>query len=56
VHQPALRNFNLPDGNYRIGLIDTWNMTIETVAENATGQTWIEMPTRKFMQYAFTRI
>jgi len=39
MHQSALRNFNLPNGNYRIGLIDTWNMTIETVAENATGQT-----------------
>ncbi len=49
MRQPALRNFKLPDGTYRIDLIDTWNMTIETVAENAIGQTSIEMPTRKFM-------
>lgn len=49
MHQPASRNFNLQDGNYRIDLIDTWNMSIETVAENASGPTRVEMPTRKFM-------
>ncbi|MBN1428748.1 MAG: DUF5605 domain-containing protein [Anaerolineae bacterium] len=55
MHQPASRNFNLQDDNYRIDLIDTWNMTIETVAEIATGQTCVEMPTRKFMAIRIQR-
>jgi hypothetical protein len=49
MRQPALRNFNLQDGTYRIDVIDTWNMTIETVAENASGPTQVKLPTRKFM-------
>jgi len=49
MHQPGSRNFNLQDGSYRIDVIDTWNMTIETAAEKATGQTCIPLPTRKFM-------
>jgi len=56
MHQPASRNFNLQDGNYRIDLIDTWNMTIETVAENATGPTRVELPTRKFMAIRIQKI
>lgn len=49
MHQPASRYFNLEDGSYRVDVIDTWNMTIETVAENATGRTCIQLPTRKYM-------
>ncbi len=49
MHQPASRNFNLQEGTYRIDVIDTWNMTIETVAENVTGQMRVDLPTRKFM-------
>jgi hypothetical protein len=49
MHQPASRNFNLQEGTYRIDVIDTWNMTIETVAENATGQVKVDLPARKFM-------
>jgi hypothetical protein len=49
MHQPAVRNFNLQDGTYQIDVIDTWNMTIETVAENATGPTRVDLPTRRFM-------
>lgn len=49
MHQPASRYFNLEDGSFRIDVIDTWNMTVETVAENATRQTCVELPTRKYM-------
>lgn len=48
MHQPAQRNFNLP-GSYRIELIDTWNMTIETLAEKAAGKTSVQLPGRKYM-------
>jgi hypothetical protein len=49
MHQPAARDFNLSDGNYQIDVIDTWNMTIEKVAEAATGTTRVQLPTRIYM-------
>ncbi len=49
MHQPASRNYVFYDGSYRVDVIDTWNMTIETVAENATGRTCVNLPGRKFM-------
>lgn len=49
MRQPALRNFNLSDGTFRIDVIDTWNMTIETVAEKAIGLVCVEMPTMKYL-------
>ena len=49
MHQPASRRYNLQDATYRIDLIDTWNMTIETVAEAATGRVTVDLPGRKFM-------
>jgi hypothetical protein len=49
MHQPGSANFHFSKGSYRIDLIDTWNMTIETAAERAAGQTCVEMPSRKFM-------
>jgi hypothetical protein len=49
MHQPGARSFNFGEGSYRIDLLDTWNTTIETVAERASGDTWVKMPTRKFI-------
>jgi hypothetical protein len=46
VRQPASHRFNLQEGSYRIDVIDTWNMTIDTVADDATGQTHVDLPTR----------
>lgn len=55
AHQPSARQFNLPEGSYRIDVIDTWNMTIETVAEQATGATRVRMPGRKQMAVRIQR-
>jgi 3',5'-cyclic AMP phosphodiesterase CpdA len=49
VHQPSLRNFSLPEGSYRIDVIDTWNMTVETWAEGVSGKVSVALPGRKFM-------
>jgi hypothetical protein len=49
MHQPASRNYIFHEGSYRIDIIDTWNMTIETFAEAATGKTTVQLPCRKFM-------
>lgn len=49
-HQPGFRNFNLPAGNtFRVDVIDTWNMTIECFAEDASGSITVPMPARKNM-------
>ncbi|MEN4098679.1 MAG: DUF5605 domain-containing protein [Anaerolineaceae bacterium] len=48
-HQPSFRNFNLPEGSYRVDVIDTWNMTIDCFSECAVGAITIPMPARKYM-------
>jgi hypothetical protein len=55
MHQPRSRNFNLPEGSFRIDVIDTWNMTIDTVAENASGSTKVVLPGRKYMAIRIQR-
>jgi hypothetical protein len=55
MHQPSSRNFNLPEGSFRIEVIDTWNMTVDTVAENASGSTQVKLPGRKYMAVRIQR-
>jgi hypothetical protein len=55
MHQPGSRNFNLPEGSFRIDVIDTWNMTIETAAENASGNMKVLLPGRKYMAIRIQR-
>jgi hypothetical protein len=55
-HQPRFRNFNLPAGkHYQIDIIDTWNMTIERFADNASGQVEVELPRKKYLAVRITR-
>ena len=56
MHQPRQRNFNLPEGRFQIDLIDTWNMTIRRVAEQAQGKISIDMPTQKYMAVRIQKI
>ncbi len=49
MHQPGMRHFRLPDGQYRVDLIDTWNMHIQTAFENASGEICVDLPGRKFI-------
>ena len=44
VHQPLFREFNLPEGSYRIDIIDTWNMTITSFADHASGHVRVTLP------------
>ena len=40
----------LPEGKtYRLEVIDTWNMTRQTVQQSATGEAWVELPGRPWM-------
>jgi hypothetical protein len=49
MHQPRLRYFNLPEGNFRVEVIDTWNMTLETAFENGSGRISVKLPGRKYI-------
>jgi hypothetical protein len=55
MRQPGSRNFNLPPGNFRIDVIDTWNMTVEPVAESASGEFTVILPGRKYMAIRIVR-
>ena len=49
-HQPRFRKINLLAGSsYRVDIIDTWNMTIDTFTDAATGMVEVELPSRKYM-------
>lgn len=49
MHQPRQRNINLPEGSYRIDVIDTWEMTIQTAVEAASGRLRVDLPGKKYM-------
>jgi hypothetical protein len=55
MHQPRFREFNLPSGSYHVDIIDTWNMTIERVLDDAGGVITVELPRRKFMAVRIER-
>lgn len=53
----AVDVLNLPEDKvYKLELIDTWNMTRETIAEKASGQTRVELPGREWMAVLATRV
>ena len=49
MHQPRYRYFSLPQGSYRIDIIDTWNMTVERFADAASGDVRVELPRKKYL-------
>ena len=56
THQPRLKNFNLPAGPFRVDVIDTWNMTINTFAERAEGPISVALPARMYMAIRIQRV
>jgi hypothetical protein len=55
ILQPRFREFYLPEGDFRIDIIDTWNMTIETIEEKASGEVRIELPRKKYLAVRIQR-
>jgi hypothetical protein len=55
MHQPRFRRFVLPEGSYRIDILDTWNMTIEPFSGNASGQVQVELPRKKYLAVRIER-
>lgn len=55
--QPIFRNVLLPPGrSYRLDVIDTWNMTVETLPGKYAGEFRIELPGREFIALRMTVI
>jgi hypothetical protein len=53
--QPAFRLFDLPDGRYRVDIIDTWNMTIERLRGTVSGPCRVDLPRKQFIAVRFVR-
>lgn len=49
-NQPTFRTFNMPEGNqYKVDIIDTWNMTIEELPGTYEGSFRIDLPGRLYI-------
>lgn len=55
MHQPRFREFYLPEGSYHVDIIDTWNMTIERLIDDASGAITVELPRRKYIAVRIER-
>lgn len=56
-YQPASYNLHmLGSGNFQVQIIDTWNMTVEEVAEPITGSAEIPLPGKPYMAILCTAV
>ena len=55
MDQPRFREFSLPEGSFHIDVIDTWDMTIERIEDEASGKVRIELPRKKFLAIRIQR-
>lgn len=56
-NRPSFRQFVLdPELAWEVDVIDTWNMTIETLAEPRSGRFVVELPSRQWMAIRLRRV
>jgi hypothetical protein len=56
-NQPTFRTFNMPEGNqYRVEIIDAWNMTIHEVEGIFEGEFRIDLPGEQYMAIRMRKI
>jgi len=56
MEKPENRTFDLPaERAYRVEIIDTWNMTIDTLDETFEGEFSIDLPGKPYMAVRITR-
>jgi hypothetical protein len=53
---PRYRNVRLPDGEFRVDVIDTWNMTVEPLPGTVRDQVEVPMPARPYMAIRLVRV
>lgn len=55
-NRPRFRNVLLGEGQWRIEVIDTWNMTVDELPGTHTGHVRVELPGRQFMAVRLTKV
>jgi hypothetical protein len=55
-YRPRFRSFSLPEGRFKVDVIDTWKMTISRVAESAEGSVRVELPARPYMAVRMEKV
>ena len=51
---PYLGRSNFPEGNYKVEIIDTWDMTITDCGVMAREDLYVDLPARQYMAVRFT--
>ena len=54
-NRPQFRNLMLPEGQWAVDVIDTWNMTVDRVPGIHSGTLRVDLPGRQFMAVRLTR-
>ncbi|MCL2840178.1 MAG: DUF5605 domain-containing protein [Defluviitaleaceae bacterium] len=52
---PYLGRSNFPEGNYKVEIIDTWNMTITDCGVMAREDLYVDLPGKQYMAVRFTQ-
>jgi hypothetical protein len=55
-NRPRFRNLMLPDGEWTVDVIDTWNMTVDRVAGTHRGTVRVDLPGRQYMAVRAIRV
>ena len=55
-NRPSFRNIVLPEGEFEVDVIDTWNMTVDTVPGVHRGTVRVELPARQYMAVRLRRV
>jgi len=56
IHQPGRAIFDLPEGQYQVEVMDTWEMTITLIAEIKIEKFQIELPSKPYMAVRVRRV
>ncbi len=55
-NQPSFRQFTMPEGvNFKVDVIDTWNMTIDALPGLFNGEFKIDLPGKQYMAIRMTK-
>ncbi|MEV6345633.1 DUF5605 domain-containing protein [Actinoplanes sp. NPDC051851] len=54
--RPRHRNVFLPEGRFRVDVVDTWNMTVESLPGTYESAVLVPLPARQFMAIRLVRV
>ncbi len=56
IHQPGKMLMEMPQGNYHIDIIDTWDMTLDTLPGDYSGAVEIDLPGKPYVAIRLRRV